>query len=156
MASSRPSPVRSLLTSMVLLMSAYSVLSWFLYRITAPRFVWILVAVFALFQALLLTTFSRGFRTFLKNWLESDLGYFSVVMVAAFSVTLALMWYHVFEYFVLVAAAEVLARLDLQNAGLNQWQALLFMTLTSALGLAVGWSARQAIEEAILHLGWFA
>lgn len=117
---------------------------------------WILVAVFALFQALLLTTFSRGFRAFLKRWLESDLGYFSVVMITAFSVTLALVWYHVFEYFLLVAAAEILARLDLQNAGLNQWQALLFMSFTSTMGLAVGWIARHIIDEAALHMLWFA
>lgn len=152
----RLTPVRSLLTSMVLLMAAYSVLSWFLYRVTAPRLVWILVAVFALFQALLLTTFSRGFRAFLKRWLESDLGYFSVVMITAFSLTLALVWYHVFEYFLLVAAAEILARLDLQNVGLNQWQALFLMTLTSALGLAVGWTARHVIDEAAAYMLWFA
>lgn len=156
MASPRTSPVRSLFTSSLLLIAAYSVLSWFLYQKTAPGLVWALVAIFALFQALLLTTFSRGFRTFLKNWLESDLGYFSVVMLLAFSVTVALVWYHVFEYFLMVAAAEVLARLDLQNAGLNQWQALVLMTLTSALGLAVGLTARHVIDEALLFISSFA
>jgi len=149
MASPHHSPQRALATSMTLLLVAYIVFSWFLYRITAPRLVWVLVALFALFQALLLTTFSNGFRRFLKSWLESDLGYFSVVIVSAFSLSLALVWYHVFEYFLLVAAAEMLARLDLQHAGLNQWKALFFLTFTSALGLAVGWTARHILTETV-------
>jgi len=153
MASPRSTPLRSLAVSLTLLLAAYSVFSWFLYRITAPRLVWILVALFALFQALLLTTFSQGFRVFLKRWLESDLGYFSVVIISAFSLSLALVWYHVFEYFLVVAAAEVLARLDLQNAGMNQWKALLVLTGISALGLAVGWTARHVLVETTALVG---
>lgn len=127
--------------SLILLLAAYSTFSWFLYRITAPTTVWVAAVGFALTQALLLTAFSKGFKAFINKWLKSDIGYFSIVALGAFSITVFLLWLHIFEYFLMIGAAEILARLDLQTAGLNQWQALLVLTLIAALGLAVGFSA---------------
>ena len=149
----KPTPQRSVIVSLLVLLGAYSSFSWFLYRVTAPITVWVLVILFALMQALLLTALSKGLRKFIRQWLSSDLGYFSVVIISAFSITLALVWYQVFEYVVLIFGTEILARLDLQNAGLNQWQALFVLTLVSALGLAVGWSARAVVIASAAMLG---
>jgi len=152
-APKKPTPKRSLLLSLLLLLGAYSSFSWFLYRVTAPITVWVFVILFALIQALLLTALSKGLRKFIRQWLSSDLGYFSIVMILAVSITLALVWYQVFEYVVLMLGTEILARLDLQNAGLNQWQALFVLTLVSVLGLAVGWSAREVLIISASMLG---
>ncbi|MGG6295982.1 hypothetical protein ACQ4M4_16460 [Leptolyngbya sp. AN02str] len=127
--------------SLLLLLGAYSSFSWLLYNLTVPKLAWIMVAIFALGQALLLTTWSQGLRGFLWRWIKSDLGYFSIILLLTISIVFAMVWYSVFEYILLVLATEALARLDLQNAGYNRWQSLFILTVVSALGLAVGWTA---------------
>ncbi|MBD2460377.1 hypothetical protein H6G89_04905 [Oscillatoria sp. FACHB-1407] len=129
--------------SLSLLLIAYSSFSWFLYQSTATWIVWLIALSFALTQALLLTAFLQGFRFFVKGWLKSDIGYFSVISIGAFSIAAILVWIHVFEYVLLLIAAEVLARMDLQNAGFNQWQALGVLTLVSISGLSVGYTAQE-------------
>lgn len=134
---------RSPLLSLLLLLASYITFSWFLYRHTAPWLVWLLVLLFSLLQALLLTAFSYGLRRFIRAWLRSDIGYFSVITLGAFSITVVLAWYKLFECFLMVLAAELLARLDLQNTTLNQWQIFAILTSISLTGLAVGWTASQ-------------
>jgi hypothetical protein len=127
--------------SLSLLLAAYSTFSWFLYQITAPWRVWLAVFAFSMMQALLLTTLLKDFRLFMRKWLRSDIGYFSIVLLIACSIAFVLVWYHVFAYFLLVLSAELLSRLDLQTAGLNEWQSLGVLTFVSLAGLAIGWSA---------------
>ncbi|MGJ3252603.1 MAG: hypothetical protein ACFE0J_15965 [Elainellaceae cyanobacterium] len=129
--------------SLALLLAAYSTFSWFLHRSTVTWLVWALAAVFALSQALLLTAFSDGFRLIINSWLRSDAGYFTSVVVAAMLVAIAFVWINIFGYILVLVAAEMLARLDLQNAGLNRTQSLAVLTITSFAGLAVGWTASQ-------------
>jgi hypothetical protein len=130
--------------SLILLLASYSTFSWFLYRSTVTWIVWLAVLVLALLQALLLTALSEGFRRFMGNWLKSDVGYFTMIILAAFSVVIALVWVHVFEYVLMVFAAEILARMDLQNAGYTRFQALAILTVLSLCGLAVGLTADYA------------
>ncbi|MDX2213112.1 MAG: hypothetical protein SFY66_07470 [Oculatellaceae cyanobacterium bins.114] len=129
--------------SLSLLLIAYSSFSWLLYQSTATWLVWVIALSFALTQALLLTAFLQGFRFFVRSWLKSDIGYFSVIALSAFSIAGVLVWIHVFEYVLMLVAAEILARMDLQNAGFNQWQALGLLTLASILGLSVGYTAQE-------------
>jgi hypothetical protein len=125
--------------SLLLLLIAYSTFSWFLYEVTATRIVWVAALVFTLLQALLLTTLSDSFKGFINNWLNSDLGYFSlVILLGLFSVAL-LVWVHILGRMLLLISAEVLARLDLQHAGINNTRALAVLTSVSFLGLAIGW-----------------
>jgi hypothetical protein len=132
--------------SLGLLLLAYSTFSWFLYSSTAPWLLWLAALIFALLQAVLLTTFSKGFRLFFRRWLRSDIGYFSVILISAFSVTVILVWFNIFEYFLAVVGAEILSRMDLQNAKYNEWEALAILTSISVLGLAVGLIARYVIN----------
>lgn len=133
--------------SLTLLLSAYTSFSWFLYHNTQNWIVWLLALVFALAQALLLTAWSRGLRRFLRRWLQSSLGYFALVLLSAMSVAVILVWYHVFEYILVVVAAEILARLDLQQSRLGRWQSLGVLTVVSITGLAVGWTAEVTLPN---------
>ncbi len=63
-------------------------------------------------------------------------------MLGSMGVTAALVWFKMFGYVLVLVSAEVLARLDLQNAKLNRWQSLVVLTLVSVAGLTVGWSAK--------------
>ncbi|MFQ3616900.1 MAG: hypothetical protein SNJ57_08130 [Cyanobacteriota bacterium] len=132
--------------SLPLLLAAYTSFSWFLYQNTEHWVAWVLATVFAIVQALLLTAWSRGLRRFFRNWLQSSLGYFSLVLLGAMSIAVILVWYHVFEYILVVVAAEILARLDLQQAKLGRWQSLGVLTVISVLGLAIGWTAETTLH----------
>lgn len=131
--------------SLGLLLLAYSTFSWFLYSLTVSWVVWALVIAFALVQALLLTAFADSFRTVIDNWLRSDLGYFASVVIGALFVAFAFVWIRIFSYVLVLVAAEMLARLDLQNAGFNRVQSLLLLTLVSLVGLALGQVANRLI-----------
>jgi hypothetical protein len=127
--------------SLSLLLAAYSTFSWYVYHLTVTWVVWLSVVSFALIQAMLLTTFAQGFKSFVGRWLSSDTGYFTTVIGLAFLATTVLVWIHIFGYLITVIAAEVLARLDLQNRGFNQAQTLSLLTLVSLSGLGLGWVA---------------
>jgi hypothetical protein len=136
--------------SLGILFSAYATFSWFLTHWFASNpktlwfaewVVWAFVLSITLLQALLLTTLFDGVKHFCGRWLKSDVGYFSLIILSALSVTIALVWFKIFGYFLVIVSAEILARLDLQNARLNRWQSLSILTVTSILGLAIGWSA---------------
>ncbi len=130
--------------SLAILFAAYSTFSWFLTHATVTWLAWALVLMFTLLQALLLTTLFDGVKLVIGRWLKSDVGYFTLILVVSLSVTIALVWFKIFGYFLVLVAAEILARLDLQNAGFNRLQALLILSLFSFLGLAAGWAVSSS------------
>ena len=139
MDSRRPSVKAHPWLAALMLFAAYTSFSWFLSHATSTRLAWVVAVIFALLQALLLTTLFDGFRAFMRRWLRSDVGYFTLIMLGAMSVTVILVWFKIFGYFLVLVAAEVLARLELQNAGFNRVQALGILTVVSFTGLAAGW-----------------
>jgi hypothetical protein len=136
--------------SLGILFSAYATFSWFLTHWFASNAktlwfaewaIWAFVLFCTLMQALLLTTLFDGVKRFFARWLKSDVGYFSLIILSALSVTIALVWFKIFGYFLVIVSSEILVRLDLQNAKLSPWQSLFALTIVSVMGLAVGWSA---------------
>lgn len=129
--------------SLSLLFSAYTTFGWFLLHATVTPLVWVLVFGFTLCQALLLTTWFDGLKRFISRWLQSDVGYFTLIIVFALGFTIAVVWFKIFGYFLVLISAEVLARLDLQNAGFNRLQALVILAVVSWAGLVAGSLATQ-------------
>lgn len=127
--------------SLTILFAAYTTFSWFLTHSTITWLAWAVVLTFTMMQALLLTTMFDGLRAFISRWLRSDVGYFTLIMVTSLGITIVFLWFQVFGYFLVLIAAEILARLDLQNAGFNRVQALVILSIFSFCGLAVGWAA---------------
>lgn len=125
--------------SLFLMFVAYTSFSWFVTHTTVTWVAWGLAIAFTLLQALLLTTLFARLRFFARRWLQSDLGYFCLVLIGAISITFALVWFRAFGYCLVVLAAEILARLDLQNIGYNRVQSLIVLTIVSFTGLAIGW-----------------
>jgi hypothetical protein len=132
--------------SLALLLSAYTTFSWFFTHAftqvltfsSTAYLAWGLVIGFALLEALLLTTQFNGLKALLGRWLRSDVGYFTLIIVASLGATLAFIWSNVTGYFVVLIAAEILARLDLQNAKFSRFQSFIILTIISILGLALG------------------
>ncbi|MGB3516520.1 MAG: hypothetical protein WBA43_08690 [Elainellaceae cyanobacterium] len=121
-----------------LLLLAYTTFSWFLYAAHVTWLAWAAVLVFTLAEALLLTTFSKGVRALIRSWLTSDVGYFTTIICAAFLVVIALVWVRIFSYVVMVLAAELLARLELQQWQQSRWRSFVILSLVSFTGLGLG------------------
>jgi hypothetical protein len=127
--------------SLAILLAAYATFSAFLTRSTITWLAWGIVLTFTLLQALLLTTLFDGLKILIARWLKSDIGYFTLIMLFSLGMTVVFLWFRVFGYILVLIASEVLARLDLQNAGFNRVQALMILSIFSLSGLAVGWIA---------------
>lgn len=132
--------------SLALLLTAYTTFSWFFTHTfaqfltfsAATLLAWGLILSFTLLQALLLTTLFDGLRLMFGRWLRSDVGYFTLIIVLSLSVTIALIGLRVTGYVVVLVAAEVLARLDLQDARFSRLQAFTVLSIISLAGLAIG------------------
>ena len=105
----------------------------------APWMVWALAIGTALAEALMLTTLMDSAKRWLDRWLKSDVGYFTVVVIGAMMVAVAFVWFNLFGYVLALFASETLARLDLQSLGVKRWHAMILLTITSLIGVAVGW-----------------
>jgi hypothetical protein len=133
--------------SLTLLLLSYITFSWYLHQSNQNWFVWLEVLVFTLVQTLLLTTFSEAVESFIGRWLNSDIGYFSAILLLSLFTIAALVWVHVFGRVMLIIAAQILARLDLQHSGFNKLQALLFLSAISILGIGAGWAIHGLINS---------
>ncbi len=140
-----PKLFSSLLSSLLLLL-AYSSFSWFLSHQALGPVAWAVAIAFTLAQALLLTIQADRSQLALNGWLQSDLGYFSLVIIGAIFIAFAFVWARIFGYVLVVFAAEILVRLDLQLMGFNRAQSLVILMLVSFGGLSVGWVASQYIQ----------
>jgi hypothetical protein len=129
-----------LLLSLLLLLSTYSVLGYFLAYWTVPWIVWLAVMVFAIAQATLLASFSKDFKGSIRQWIDSEMGHFTTISIAALGIAVALMWFQLFQYVLMIAATELLARVELQHAGYNRSTILGILTGLSLVGLGVGWT----------------
>ncbi|WP_421658132.1 hypothetical protein [Leptothermofonsia sp. ETS-13] len=72
----------------------------------------------------------------------------SIFMLAILA-TIILFWLHVFLYILTIIAAEALARVDVQTAGFENWQAFVILLLVSLTGLFLGWTARDYVPVMI-------
>ncbi|HEY9639423.1 MAG TPA: hypothetical protein V6C57_03010 [Coleofasciculaceae cyanobacterium] len=132
--------------SLTLLLAAYITFSWFLTHTftqfltfsTITYWAWGIVLGLTILQTLLLTTLFDPFKRVVSRWLRSDTGYFTLIIGISFGAVIAFIWYTVTGYFLVLIAAEILARLDLQNAKFSRLQALTILTVISMLGLAIG------------------
>lgn len=135
--------------SLSLLLAAYGVLGYCLSRWAAPWLVWLVVLLFALGQAILLTSFSDDFKTSIRSWINSDVGHFTTIATAAFGIAAALVWFHLFQYLLMIGAAEILARVELQHSGFNRPKSLGVLTLLSLMGLGVGWMVSKSLVSVL-------
>ena len=94
---------------------------------------WILVTSF-LFMAPL-----DSFTRFLNRWFQSDTIAFLCICLLAGMAAVILYWLHVFIQFLMILAAEALARIDIQTIGMSPYQAFWLLTVACLLGLGMGW-----------------
>jgi hypothetical protein len=131
--------------SLAFLVAAYCTFGWFLYEPNDPGFNLFFVAIFALTVAGLLTAPERSLRSRFFIWSVSSVGRFVLVLCSASLTAVVLYMAHVFIHILVTTAACMLARLDMQTDGFEQWQAFWVLSMFSVIGLGLGWTLNHHI-----------
>jgi uncharacterized protein involved in propanediol utilization len=84
-------------------------------------------------------------RRLILRWFSSDTVAFCALIAAAALASIVMNWFKLFVPIILILAAESLARIDILTAEYNNLQACFILTLTSWIGLGLGWTLGQFI-----------
>ncbi|HEY9877715.1 MAG TPA: hypothetical protein V6D29_04625 [Leptolyngbyaceae cyanobacterium] len=125
--------------SLALLLIAYINLGKFLSAFPSPLLPWSIAIASILSLAGLLTLSWSGESGLITRSLRSDTATFTVIIVLSSLISVVLLWWNVFLYVLLIVAAEILARIDLQAAYCKSAKTFWILSLTSCLGLGLGW-----------------
>jgi hypothetical protein len=102
--------------------------------------IYILAVVVVLSIALGLTLFSDLMSVFFSSWFKNDLR--AILSILGWSLALVFIFHKwaVFSRLLILLAATVLGRLELQEAGYNRWQVFLILTILclGSFGLGIG------------------
>ena len=101
--------------------------------------------VWALALALMFVNFLTGLRHLVSRWFSSDTVAFCALVVGAAFASIVLNWFKLFAPVILIFSAEALARIDLLTAEFNNVQACALLTVTSWIGLWLGWMLGQFV-----------
>lgn len=154
------SRLKNLPWSLVLLFITFSVFGWRLIEsipeltewvlekggafgisVTELMLSWILLpaaAAFIIIMAVSLTAPILWMRVGIKGWLKSDINAFASTLLWAFAFVLIFSYIEYFAQFLLLLAAAILARLDLQQAGYSKGKASVVLIFLCLAGFASG------------------
>lgn len=96
---------------------------------------WVLISSLAFISPL------TSFNNFIGHWFRSETVALGTVFLMAGLAAVVLYWLHIFLQILTILAVDILARIDIQYAGLTGIQAFWILTLISLTGLALGWTA---------------
>lgn len=133
------SPTRLPWLSGLLLLLTYGCWGWTLADTHASVWVWGVSIFLTLLFAEALASPESWIRISLVRWLANDTRAFISALFSAFLTVVFLTWVNITTEIVLLAAAGLLVRLDVQQARMKDWQAFLILAGLSAIGLAGGW-----------------
>lgn len=105
---------------------------------------WAALLVGAALTLLLAETLAAPFSSIRRGLvysLSTDTRAFILIISLAFLAAVLVIWIHVVSHALVVIAAGILARLDLLNAGINNWRAFWILAAFSLLGFGLGWGA---------------
>lgn len=126
--------------SLTLLVIAYINLGKFLSTLPSPLISWSIAITSIFFLAWLSTLSWSGESGLVTRGLRSDAATFTIITVSSALISVVLLWWHFFTYVLLILAAEILARIDLQAVYYKPAKAFWILLITSCLGLGFGWA----------------
>jgi hypothetical protein len=125
--------------SLSLLFSSYFTFGWFLHRVEAASWLWGLALAFAIAEAMILTFLWIPAQRFFLTRIQSDVGYSLAVLTLASLAVIALVWFHISIYLVVLVAASLLVRLDTILLKLSSIQAFTVILTNAALALGISY-----------------
>lgn len=131
--------------SISLLLVAYGTFGKFIMTEIHTWIAFASAALWGLVLSVMMINPLAGIRRMLTRWFKSDtVAFTTLIGIAAFA-SILLNWFNMFLPFMMILAAESLARLDLQTAEFTQMQAFITLVITAWIGLGIGWMAAQVI-----------
>lgn len=130
--------------SLTLLLITYSALGWLVYASESLWYV-LLSAALVILSAEILAAPVSLFRNLVTSALRSDTVAFVFVFTLAFAITVLLSWIYIVVRALILIAAELLAKLDLQTNGFTPWQAFWILSGVSLVGFGLGWVTHHAL-----------
>lgn len=129
--------------SLLLLVLTYGVFGWLIAASDKSWMLWLMGAGYTLLIASALTAPWALLKGFYASFLESDSRAFVSVIVGAFLAVIIITWLGVFVRILVLISASALARLDLQTAGYNKWQAFGLLLVVALAGFGLGILTKQ-------------
>ncbi len=133
--------------SLMLLLLTFISLGWVLAEASASQFTWLLVAIATLVLAASLSSPWAKIADYSVNLFTSNLKSFLVTVAAAFLFFLILARFRLFLDILVIIAASMLVRIDLQTTGFTEVQTFCFLAAFSLAGFGLG----VLIENFIFH-----
>ncbi|MDJ0695396.1 MAG: hypothetical protein QNJ49_03040 [Mastigocoleus sp. MO_167.B18] len=124
--------------SLMLLFFTYGCLGWKISQINSPWYIWIAIAVIALFVNSVLTNPSSRIVNFLNTFFKSGWRAFSGVILSSLFLFAILAWFRSFLFGLLIFCATTLVRVDFQMAGFKSKHFFWFTFILSLIGLVTG------------------
>ncbi|AFZ03566.1 hypothetical protein [Calothrix sp. PCC 6303] len=124
--------------SLLLIVLTYGSLGWTVSQFQFAAYAWVLIATAILFLVALLTHSWSAIARYSKFIFKSNTRSFAIAVVGAFIIFLMTAWFRVFLDTLLVVAATILMRIDLQTVGLREGKIFLLVSFLAALGFALG------------------
>jgi hypothetical protein len=124
--------------SVILLWLTYVVLGWKIYQWFLNWHTWLLAVLLVLLMAILLARPAAIVDFVVSGFLGSDVKAFISVVILSFCSICLLFWFPISAHFLVLISAALLARLDMQLAGLKPRSAFIILALFSLAGLAMG------------------
>lgn len=100
---------------------------------------------YVLLQLVVFNSKVQQVKTTVIKWIISDAIHLIMTLVFTFLILFVLSYLELFEDLLLILAAEIFVRIDLQQKGLRKIQKILFLSLCLTLGLVLGWITHMLI-----------
>jgi hypothetical protein len=124
------------LTSLLLLLFTYVAFGWIAY--TWLWQTWAIAVAVILGMVFALASPVRSIDIFLVRPLNTDRAAFTTIFVGSFAFVCLLVWWTTFVHFLVLLAAALLFRLDLQIAGFTQRQSFWILAFLSLISMGIG------------------
>lgn len=131
--------------SLSLLLFSYAISGYLLHQFHQSSLIYLLIGGYVLIHLIISIPPVQQIERTLQRWFGSDVIHLISILTAAFFAAVVLVWVGILENLLLILTAEMLARLDLQQAGLNPMQRLMVLTLCLATGLTAGWITNELV-----------
>jgi hypothetical protein len=95
-------------------------------------------------------------RAFFFRWLNSDFRAFITVVIGTLFAVFVITWIHIFIHELVLLAAGILARLDLQSYDFNKYQDFAIILITSLAGFGIGFGFETLTGLHTTMEAWFS
>ena len=131
--------------SLLLLLVSYITVSWQMFHISLnwQQFAWLYLTMFTVALAGVLTATAKSYRGRFLTWSVSHAWTLITVLTIGFISLMVLILSKIFVHFLVLTAAMILARLDMQTARLKLLYMFILLILVPFAGIILGWELHR-------------